>query len=124
MRGEDKTLIGIICCCRGKRVSKVDLREKRSECMELLTQVDAASQIGEQRAQMARENSSNLDILSKILNTTSGRDTTVDKLTEVIADVQMGRQSGKDLKPDSGAEDADRRGGQHVGACVRAVQPT
>ena len=57
--------------------------------MELLTQVDAASQIGEQRAQMAREISSTLDVLTKILNTTSGRDTTVDKLTEIIADIQM-----------------------------------
>ena len=79
----------------GKRVSKVDLRDKRAECMELLTQVDAASQIGEQRAQMAREHSSKLDILSRILNTTSGRDTTVDKLTEIIADMKIYTQQGR-----------------------------
>ena len=86
-------------------MSKVDLREKRSECMELLTQVDAASQIGEQRAQMGREICSSLDILSKILHTTSGRDTTVDKLTEVIADIQMGKKSDASLNLDSGAPD-------------------
>ena len=63
--------------------------------MELLTQVDAASQIGEQRAQMANDAFTKLEILSKILHTIgSGRDTTVDKLAEVIADVKTDSNQG------------------------------
>jgi len=64
--------------------------------MELLTQVDAASQIGEQRAQMANDAFTKLEVLSKILHATgSGRDTTVDKLAEVIADVKTDSNQGE-----------------------------
>jgi hypothetical protein len=66
--------------------------------MELLTQVDAASQIGEQRARMAQDAFTKLEILSKILHTTgSGRDITVDKLAEVIADVKTDLNQGDPL---------------------------
>ena len=75
----------------GKRVSKVDLRDEKAKGMEVLTQVDAAAQIGERRSEQAQDVAAKLFVLSKILHTTHHRDMSVDGLMDIIAKIRQDR---------------------------------